>query len=138
AFLNAVAADDPAGLYDTRMADSPLGGITRSGAPGSYTYLVKPGRENNPVVFVSFWDAVRFATWLDNGQPVGPQGPATTEDGAYRLAPDDVAANEVARNPGLHVFVPSENEWYKAAYFVPGSGPAGAYVDYPLPGGQTP
>ncbi|HEY8494296.1 MAG TPA: SUMF1/EgtB/PvdO family nonheme iron enzyme [Myxococcota bacterium] len=133
-FLNAVAAADPNELYDTRMAESPLGGITRSGSPGSFTYAVKPGRENNPVVFVSFWDAVRFANWLDNGQPVGPQGPATTEDGAYTLTPGGIAANTVARNPGLHVVLPNENEWYKAAYYVPGVG----YVDHPFASGQTP
>ena len=32
---------------------------------------------------MSFYDALRFANWLHHGQPVGPQGPATTEAGAY-------------------------------------------------------
>ena len=28
---------------------------------------------NRPVNYVNFWDAARFANWLHNGQPVGPQ-----------------------------------------------------------------
>jgi sulfatase modifying factor 1 len=133
-FLNAVAADDPNELYDARMATSALGGITRSGSPGSYTYAVKPGRANNPVVFVSFWDAVRFANWLDNGQPVGPQGPGTTETGSYTITPWGIADNTITRRPGLHVVLPTENEWYKAAYYVAGVG----YLDYPMASGVTP
>ncbi len=38
-----------------------------------------------PVNFVSFWDGLRFANWLHNGQPTGAQGNSTTEDGAYTL-----------------------------------------------------
>ena len=45
-FLNAKAAADPLGLYDTAMSSTVvpyLGGITRSGSPGSYTYGSLPG-----------------------------------------------------------------------------------------------
>src|SRR3989337_1357910 len=38
-FLNAKAASDPLGLFNTGMAGS-YGGITRSGVAGSYTYGV--------------------------------------------------------------------------------------------------
>lgn len=82
-FLNAVAATDTYDLYNPNMAGE-FGGITRSGAPDSYTYATVGGRENNPVNFVSFWDATRFANWLHNGQPTGQQDNDTTENGAYR------------------------------------------------------
>jgi len=36
-FLNAKAASDPLGLYNTEMTTHPFGGITRSGASGSFT-----------------------------------------------------------------------------------------------------
>ncbi len=30
-------------------------------------------------------DAARFANWLENGQPTGPEGTGTTETGSYTL-----------------------------------------------------
>ena len=81
-FLNAVAATDTEGLYNFTMAYS---GITRSGDPGSFTYTTIAGREDIPVVKVSFYDALRFSNWLHNGQPTGAQSNATTENGAYTL-----------------------------------------------------
>jgi formylglycine-generating enzyme required for sulfatase activity len=121
-FLNAVAASDPNGLYAPGTANDARGGITRSGNAGSYSYAVKAGRGDNPVVFVTLWDAMRFANWLHNGQPTGAQGPGTTEDGAYTITPAGIVGNTVARNPGAQYFVPTENEWYKAAYYDPGLG----------------
>ena len=120
AFLNAVAKADPNGLYHPSMGSDARGGITRSGSSGNYSYAVKNGRDYEPVVFVSFWDAARFANWLHNGQPTGAQNAGTTEGGAYSLAPSAIAANSVTRNPGALAFVPSENEWYKAAYYDAG------------------
>ena len=127
-FLNAVADADPNGLYNPAMSSDARGGINRSGGSGSYTYAVKGGRADNPVVFVSLWDALRFANWLHNGQPVGAQGPATTEDGAYPISPERIADNTIVRRPSAAFVVPTENEWYKAAYYDPG---AQAYWQYP-------
>jgi formylglycine-generating enzyme required for sulfatase activity len=125
AFLNAVAATDTHNLYNgngtsTSMA-GPFGGITRANSSGSYTYATVPGRENNPVNFVSFWDATRFANWLHNGQPTGAQDNSTTEDGAYTLTASGISANTITRNAGWQWAVTSENEWYKAAYHQPAS-----------------
>ncbi len=102
------------------MAGS-FGGITRSGSSGSYTYATVSGRANNPVNFVSFWDATRFANWLHNGQPTGAQDNSTTEDGAYTLTAGGITANTVTRNAGWQWALTSENEWYKAAYHQPAS-----------------
>lgn len=121
AMLNSVArVADPNGLYNTKMAGGE-GGIKRTGVAGAYVYTPKPGRENGPVNFVGFWDACRFANWLHNGQPVGLQGPATTEDGAYTMTEDAITNNTVARNPNWLWAVTSENEWYKAAHHQPAS-----------------
>jgi formylglycine-generating enzyme required for sulfatase activity len=125
-FLNAVAKTDTNALYDTGMG-SGSGGITRSGSSGSYTYSAIAGRENKPVNFVAFWDATRFANWLHNGQPTGLQDSTTTEDGAYTITQTGIDNNTITRNAGAAVFVTSEDEWYKAAYFAA----ATSYFDYP-------
>ncbi len=124
--LNAKAASDPLGLYNPTMgADATFGGITRSGVSGSYTYAVKSGFADKPVVYVSFYDSLRFANWLNNGQ-----GSASTETGAYTLLGGTATPSNgltVTRNGGANIFLTSENEWYKAAYYSPG----GVYFDYP-------
>jgi formylglycine-generating enzyme required for sulfatase activity len=117
-FLNAKATSDPYGLYDPLMASavaSNFGGILRSESSGSYTYSVIPGRENKPVNFISWYDAVRFANWLNNGQ-----GSADTETGAYRLlggTANPSNGTTVTRNAVATIVLPSEDEWYKAAYY---------------------
>ena len=123
--LNAKAAADPLGLYNPNMGSEAQGGITRSGTIGSYTYAVKPGFTNKPVNFVSFYDALRFTNWLNNGQTSGD-----TEDGAYTLLGGTATPSNgstIRFNRGT-IFLPSENEWYKAAYYDPA---AASYFDFP-------
>lgn len=125
AFLNAVAATDTYGLYNYN------GRIGRSGAPGSYAYSVAADVVNRPVEYVSFWDAVRFANWLHNSQPTGPQNASTTEDGAYFInGYNGTDGQTIQRKPGAKWFIPSEDEWYKAAYYK-GSGTNAGYWNYP-------
>jgi hypothetical protein len=69
---------------------------------------------------VSWFDAARFANWVNNGATAG----ASTETGAYTMA-NGVG---VSRNAGATWFLPTENQWYKAAYY---DGAAGVYHDYP-------
>jgi len=104
------------------MESDARGGISRTGAEGAYTCAAKENMADKPVGYVSFWNACRFCNWMHHGSPSGPQGDATTEDGAYTLAPDRVAANSVFRNPSAVYFIPSENEWHKAAFHEPGAG----------------
>jgi formylglycine-generating enzyme required for sulfatase activity len=131
-FLNAVAATDTYDLYNVHMGTDDFingahGGITQSGDAGSYTYSVRTGRGDWPVVWVSFWDVLRFANWLHNGQPTGAQDDTTTEDGAYTITTQGIADNTITVNEEATVFLPSEDEWYKAAYYA-GSD---SYFDYP-------
>jgi formylglycine-generating enzyme required for sulfatase activity len=130
-FLNAVAATDTYGLYDVYMSiESPTVNITQNGSSGSYTYSVT-GNGNVPVVGINWGDAARFSHWLQNGQPAGAEGPGTTETGAYTLngAVTNAALLSVSRNANAEYFIPSENEWYKAAYYKGGGTNAG-YWDY--------
>jgi formylglycine-generating enzyme required for sulfatase activity len=134
AFLNAVAAADTYSLYHTNMWTHAHGcKIERIGAPGSYTYSVAPDWANRPVNFVTFGDALRFANWLHNEQPTGAQDLTTTEDGSYFLdgASGDHQLEDVVREPDATWVVPSEDEWYKAAYHA-NDGATGNYFNYPM------
>ena len=137
AFLNAVDPNgsNALGLYNTNMAtDQNNGGISFvSGNPSGSKYMVKTaggyggdGFANKPVVYVSFFSALRFANWLNNGR-----GSGSTETGAYTLlggTPTPTNGLTVTRNAGATIFLPSENEWYKAAYYNPATS---RYFAYP-------
>jgi sulfatase modifying factor 1 len=134
-FLNAVAKTDTYGLYNTGMASTISGsGITQSGSSGSYAYSVDPVFVNRPVNYVSFWDACRFANWLNNGQ----QGAGTTEYGAYTLTTSGITNNTITRNTSWQWAVTSEDEWYKAAYHDKTAGLAATYFDYPTSSNTAP
>ena len=122
-FLNAVAKTDTYSLYSTSMTTSYINGISRSGLSGAFTYSVAAGSGNKPITFVSWFDAARFTNWLHNGQPGGAQDAASTEDGAYTLL--GAMSGIIAKNGGAKAWIPSENEWYKAAYYDPNKGGAG-------------
>ena len=125
-FLNAVARDDTYGLYNPRMNSDPEGcQITQHGGSGNYTYDFSgrpSGTEadwlDRPANYLSWADAARFCNWMHNGQPTGTQDLSTTEDGSYLLdgAISDAQSIAVVREPDATWVIPSEDEWYKAAY----------------------
>ena len=144
-FLNSVAATDIYGLYNTYMWDPhPSYGdrncrIERMGTLGSYTYSVAADWADRPVNYVSWGDAARFSNWLHNGQPSGAQGDSTTEDGAYDLngATSDADLLVITRESDATWFIPSEDEWYKAAHHR-NDGDSGNYFDYPTGSSTAP
>jgi len=86
---------------------------------------------NRPVNFVSYWDACRFCNWLHNEQPTGAKGPGTTETGAYTLnGYNGYDGRTIPRNPDAKWAIPTQDEWYKAAYHK-NDGVTGNYWDYP-------
>jgi formylglycine-generating enzyme required for sulfatase activity len=90
------------------------------------------------VNYVSYWDACRFTNWLNNGQPTGAQGVGTTETGAYTLGGyNGNDGSTIRRNAEAKWVIPSEDEWYKAAYYKGGGTNAG-YWDYPTCSNTTP
>jgi sulfatase modifying factor 1 len=136
-FLNAKDATgaNPLDLYYFRMGQ-PLnqGGIAfNSGAPNGSKYSVISGSGNHPVVWVTWYDTLRFANWLNNGQ-----GSGDTESGAYTLlggTPTPSNAASITRNPEAKIVLPNENEWYKAAYF---NGTTSSYFQYPTSSNTSP
>ncbi len=139
-FLNAVAATDTYSLYNASMGTNlNVAGIAQSGSPDSYTYSVinnGGNSANRPITYVSWFDSARFANWMANGQPTGAQTSTTTENGAYNVngATSGNAPAKNVTNPNTSApptfYIPTENEWYKAAYFDPtlNSGSGGYYA----------
>lgn len=136
AFLNAVARTDTYSLYTTSMQNVPnVAGIARSGSPGSYVYTVMQNEGdsgNRPITSVSWFNAARFANWLANGEPDGNQDNSTTEDGAYPIhgansGPTIPKRHHNPNTPGQppKFYLPSDDEWYKAAYY---DGSGGYYL----------
>ena len=146
-FLNAAAKTDPYGLYYPLMTDSTYGSqITQNGVSGNFTYdfsagtLAAPGStaadwENRPVTFVSWYDAAMFANWATSGNI--HQGAYDTSDAGWGrlkasnyggLTPHDSAEMDALVSTYGRVYVlPTEDEWYKAAFYNP---PTGGYYDY--------
>ncbi len=135
-FLNAVASTDTNALYSASMNTDARGGITQSGASGSFTYSVKTDMGDKPVNYVTFFDAMRFVNWLHNGQPSGAQDASTTENGVY----DIFNGVSETRAGDAQFFIPTKNEWYKAAYHQPSAngGDADDYWLYPTASNNLP
>ncbi len=139
AFLNAV---DPSGtnslkLYDARMGSDPyssatgVGGLAYQGgihynasAPSGDKYSVASGEASYPATWIYYDAGCRFVNWLVNGQ-----GSGGTETGTYTM-PALTSTAIPTRNPGSTVFIPSENEYYKAAYYDPTKNGTGGYWQY--------
>ena len=141
AFLNAVASTgDPYGLYNTSMATAtPTYGITRTSTSAGYSYGLVGSSANVPVTYVSWGDSARFVNWLQNGEPTGSEGTATTETGTYALdgGTSNAALIAVTRSTTASWVLPTVNEWYKAAYYS-GVGTNASYWQYPTQSNAEP
>ncbi len=112
----------------------------------------RPDPAMSPVLGIDWRTAARFVNWLNNGKS---SDPATLDYGAYDAStftdnPDGTFNDQVAHSPGARFWIPSLDEWLKAAHFDPnrfGSDQPGWWLfshrsdDPPVPGlpgqGQT-
>lgn len=118
-FLNAAAKTDPYGLYSGSQP------ITRTGSSGSYAYQ-GVGSARKPISNVSWFNAARYTNWLHNGAHAG----SSTETGAYSLNGAN-AGTSFPRNQNAIYFLPTVNEWYKAAYHDPAKSGTSSYWRFP-------
>ena len=127
-FLNAVASQsDPYGLYDIGMADTSSTnrgcGITQSGTAGNYSYSVsRPRKLPRQHRFLGRCGPIlQLAAKWATGQSFH------NGNGSLRVVRHDRPAQllNVARNPDARYFIPSEDEWYKAAFYKSGGTNAG-------------
>lgn len=140
-FLNKVdtGGTNPNGVYNSLMGSDSLGGITfNAGGSSGAKYTVKTGTSpggvaytNMPVLFTTWFSAARFANWLQNGQQTNS---SSMETGAYTLN-NQTSGNIPSRNAGATVYLPSRDEWYKAAFF---DGNTVAYKTWPTDSNAQP
>lgn len=84
---------------------------------------------------ISWFEAAQFVNWLNTDSGNTPAYKFST-DGDFQLwQPMDAGydPNNLYRNSQARYFLPSVDEWYKAAYYDP----SGMYFDYPT-GSDTP
>jgi formylglycine-generating enzyme required for sulfatase activity len=125
-FLNTVDANgtNPNSIYNANMGTDARGGISfTGGATAGSKYAVRLNMGNKPVNYVSWFDAARVSNWLHNGATSS----SSMETGAYNLN-NATSGNAVALIAGARFFIPSENQWYKAAYYKGGSTTAGYWA----------
>jgi formylglycine-generating enzyme len=126
-FLNSVDAGgtNPNSVYNTNMGSDARGGISfTSGAASGSKYAAKTNMGDKPVNYVDWFAAARVSNWLMNGAT----GTSSTETGAYTLN-NATTGDAPAVNSGATFYVPTEDQWFKAAYYKGGNTNAG-YWDY--------
>ncbi len=133
AFLNAVDPDgtNPNSIYSGFMSTA-YGGISfTSGTTAGSKYASKTNMASKPVNYVTWFDAARVSNWLQAGGTTygtSLSGSAAINSGAYTLN-GATTGNARAVNPGATFYVPTQNQWYKAAYYK-GSGTNAGYWTY--------
>jgi formylglycine-generating enzyme required for sulfatase activity len=97
-------------------------------APAARTAALRPFPEKTradlPVAFVNWFAAARYANWMSNGGTAD----ASTETGAYNL--NGAMTGVFRKQDGARYWLPSEDEWYKAAYYDPTKNGTGGYWSY--------
>ena len=129
-------------IVNGNVADPNLGIAYDPNAASGAKFSPMVGRDNWPVVNVDWNEVLRFTNWLQNGQ-----GNGDTESGTYLILnggqnsgtivgyPDSVRANETPA--AGHWVLPTQDEWYKAAYYK-GGGTNSGYWLYPTQSNSTP
>lgn len=90
---------------------------------------------NRPATGVSWNEAARFVNWLNTSEGYSAAYKFTTggfNDNIALWTGSDAgfdAANPF-RNANAHYYLPSEDEWYKAAYYDPNKSGGAGYWDY--------
>ena len=126
-FLNSVdtSGTNPNSVYNTNMGTDPRGGISfTSGNASGSKYATISNMGDKPVNYVSWFDAARVSNWYQNGATSS----SSTETGAYTLVSGQTSGTAPAVNSGATFYVPTEDQWYKAAFYKGGGTDAGYWL----------
>jgi len=91
---------------------------------------------NSPATSVSWNESANFVNWLNVQQgyspayKLSPAGGTNTNILLWSLGDAGYDASNPFRNSNAKYVLPSENEWYKAAYYDPNKSGGAGYYDY--------
>jgi len=83
---------------------------------------------NQPAGGISWYEAAKFCNWLTTGD--ANSGYYIIDGSGNALIPN-LSHYEYAQANGPTYFIPTEDEWYKAAYYDPNKPGGAGYWDYP-------
>lgn len=108
--------------YEVSQAQwSPVNTAAGIGDPGDHT-------GNQPVASISWDNAAMFCNWLTSGNAYSGYYTVTGTGDSATASPNALSHAAYAAAYGTTYFLPTEDEWYKAAYYDPTSV---SYHDYP-------
>lgn len=121
-FVNAVDSFNPVLARDT-LEPSVWGAHYVGGAPGTGRWMLDPQQQAamTAVGGMSWRSAAMYCNWLHNGQAPTPYA---ISSGAYDTStfttnPDGSFNDQLTRSPGARYWIPSTDEWIKAAHYDP-------------------
>jgi formylglycine-generating enzyme required for sulfatase activity len=161
--IDFVGIGNPGNSYDT----TGYGGVAYAYRIGKYTIsqnqidaATRNGLQNvtagawsgdQPAANISWYEAAAYVNWLNTSQGYQPAYNLTFTNGSWSMAlwpttPDSTGnvawtngGTNLYRNANCVYFLPSENEWYKAAYYDPAkNGGSGGYWLYPTGSDSAP
>ena len=110
--------------------------IDKANAEGSLGISQDSRGANKPATSISWFEAAQFVNWLNLNS--GSTEAYKFNGSTFELwTPGDAGydPNNLYRNSQAKYFLPSVDEWYKAAYYNPGTA---SYGDYPTANGLVP
>jgi formylglycine-generating enzyme len=142
--MDFVTVGDPGNTADTTGSPNPCGSVGYTYRIGKYEVTVDQwaaviaadpnvGNAGNwsgsqPTGDTSWNEAAKFCNWLTTGHYDQGYYAVSGWDGWDSITPNALGHDAYAALHGTTYFIPTEDEWYKAAYY---DGTAGVYYDYP-------
>ena len=115
--------------------------ITKATASGLVGVTAGAWTGNQPAANINWYDAAAFVNWLNTSTGMTPAYDLAWDGSAWSMTlwssgdAWQAGGENLYRNKGAFYFLPSENEWYKAAYY----NPAGSnYFLYPTASSNAP
>jgi formylglycine-generating enzyme required for sulfatase activity len=110
------------GTYEVSVTQwAPVNTAAGIGDPGTWS-------GNQPVAAISWNNAALFCNWLTSGDAYTGYYTITGTGDSATASPNALSHAAYAAANGTTYFIPTEDEWYKAAYYNPATG---LYYDYP-------
>ena len=100
--------------------------ITKATASGMANVTAGAWTGDQPAATISWYEAAAFVNWLNTSTGRQAAYNLTWSGSAWSMTLWDssnawtAGGSNLYRNKDAHYFLPSENEWYKAAYYNPG------------------